>query len=283
MCYGYPGCQEYTLLHPFWVVPSFYSFPDTVASLKCKVWCNGWLIFGSVSDNRRSCLGGRRNLFSNHIIKLTVPQLIGPIRYYQYSLCSIWPYFLNNSGQSCKLWESKVCPQHSENIHCIWFRVWLIRYKFSSWLLSLDVNNSIYGETLSWDDSEFRLTWEPLRFSINSVLSSCFLDSLSASSLNTPGICIAVSQLFCVLMNSHIRCTSLSIPIDFTLPILLTAETADVISIWIRMWLMNSFLHKAPRPNLAAFSSKILICCWVSSENCPPVLFCPSDAPPSQM
>ena len=106
----------------------------------------------------------------------------------------------------------------------------------------------------------FVIWWKSLQFSIHSVLSSCFLDSLLASSLNTPGICVAVSQLFCVLMNSHIRCTSLSISIDVTLPILLLAEMADVLSVWIRMQLWNSFLRKVFKPHLPAFSSKT----WVA-------------------
>ena len=116
-------------------------------------------------------------------------------------------------------------------------------------------------ETLSF----FATYWKSHRFSIYSVLSSYFLVSLSASSKSTREICVAVSQLFCVLMNSHVRCTSFFISVDFTHPILLIAETADVLSVWIRMWLLNSVLRNALKLNLAALSSKTLMCCWIFS------------------
>ena len=72
----------------------------------------------------------KNNIFSNHITKMTVPQLIGPI---MYSLCSLMLYFLDNIGQTYK-WrnsiKSSLCPCLSESVHCLWFKVSLIWYKF---------------------------------------------------------------------------------------------------------------------------------------------------------
>ena len=85
----------------------------------------------------------------------------------------------------------------------------------------------------------------------------------------------------CVLMNSLTM--HFIISIDLTVAISLIAETADVLSIWIRMWRLNSFLHNVLKPNLEASNSKILMCCWFFCWECPPVLFWLSDAPSQMM
>ena len=137
-------------------------------------------------------------------------------------------------------------------------------------MLSLDANKSITGEALSF----FAIIYNENPF-ISKFLFSRF--SISIFMKYLWDMC-RKSQLFCALVKTHIRCTS-SILIDFTLPILLLAQKADMLSIWIIIWLLNSFENNAFKANLAASSYKILMFCGLSSvENCPHVLFCFSDA-----
>ena len=69
---------------------------------------------------------------------------------------------------------------------------------------------------------------------------------------------------------------------DLVLPILFIAATVDVLSVWIKMWLLWKLLHKAFDPDDAALSSKIFMCCWDSSiEESLPVLHPAIDAPHS--
>ena len=87
-----------------------------------------------------------------------------------------------------------------------------------------------------------------------------------------------VSQLSWFKIKFHIRWTTWSISIDLVLPILFIAATADVLSIWITMWILWKLLHRAFSQDNA--SSKIFMCCWNSSdEKSPPVLLPATDAP----
>ena len=89
-----------------------------------------------------------------------------------------------------------------------------------------------------------------------------------------------VSQLWCFKIKFHVRWTTWSISIDLVLPILFIAATADVLSIWITMWILWKLLHNAFSPDNALLSSKIFMCCWDSSDQkSPPFLLPAIDAP----
>ena len=50
--------------------------------------------------------------------------------------------------------------------------------------------------------------------------------------------------------------------------------------VWIKMWVLWNLLHKAFRPNNAALSSKIFMCCWDSSDQKSPPVLLPAIDPP---
>ena len=109
------------------------------------------------------------------------------------------------------------------------------------------------------------------RFIILSVLVSCFLDSISASSLNIPGMWVAVIQLSYFKVKFHVRCTTWSISIDLVLPVYLLLPQ-QMLSIWIKIWILWKLLHKVFNPNNVVLSSKIFMCCWDSSDEKSPRL-----------
>ena len=144
--------------------------------------------------------------------------------------------------------------------------------KWGSWVLSFVANKSTVGLKFKL----FIIFSKYFRFIIHSLLVSFFLDSISASSLNTCGTWVTGIQLSCFKIKFHIRYTTWSISIDLVLSILFIAATADVLSIWIKMWILWKLLHKAFNPNNAALSSKIFMCRWDSSdEKFPPSYFLP--------
>ena len=105
----------------------------------------------------------------------------------------------------------------------------LIDIKWERWVSSLVANKW----TVSLKFKLFIIFSKYFRFITHSVLVSCFLDSTSASSLNIPGMLVAVILLPYFKIKFYIRCTTQSISIDLVLPILLIVTTADVLSIWI--------------------------------------------------
>ena len=135
-------------------------------------------------------------------------------------------------------------------------------------MLSLVVNKSTVGLKLR----HFIIFSKYFRFIIHFVLVACFLHSISASSLNIPGMWVDVTQLSSFKIKFQTRFTTWSISIDLVLPILFIAATADVLSVWIKMWILWKLLHKTFNPNNAALSSTIVMCCWDSSDEKSPCL-----------
>ena len=101
-------------------------------------------------------------------------------------------------------------------------------------------------------------------FNIHSVLNSCCLDSLSASTLRTPGIWVAESQLFFKITQCHILCTTWFISKNWVLPILFIAATAEVLSSWSRIWECLTLSHNDLNPYSAVFNSNG----WCPYPNC---------------
>ena len=95
--------------------------------------------------------------------------------------------------------------------------------KIRSFMLIQEANKPIFGSKSSFSTSALA----SILLRINSVHSSCFFDSYSASILNIPGMELAVNQLWPVQngLSFTVHFT------DFLLPILLTAANTDESSI----------------------------------------------------
>ena len=126
MCFVFPRYQE-QVLHHFWVLDNLYSVLKTVAALSYKIWCDGLLIFGSVGDRWRSCLGEKTTslviilqkwLYHNWFDQSCIPSALS---------CYIFWISLGKRRNSIK---RSLCQCLSESVHCLWFKAWLIWYKF---------------------------------------------------------------------------------------------------------------------------------------------------------
>ena len=95
--------------------------------------------------------------------------------------------------------------------------------KIRGFMLIQEANKPIFGSKSSFSTSAL----VSILLRINSVHSSCFFDSYSASILNIPGMELAVNQLWPVQngLSFTVHFT------DFLLPILLTAANTDESSI----------------------------------------------------
>ena len=106
-------------------------------------------------------------------------------------------------------------------------------------------------------------TMKVLPVQIDSFLTSCFLDSLSASSLNSWDMCGSQPVALCTNEFPYKMYFTIHFNWLYTPHFIDTwhGKLLIYLSIWIRI--LNSFLHRAFKPNLTAFGSKILMFCWL--------------------